>query len=504
VADIFISYSSQDRAIAQRFEAALTEAGYAVFRDQSTPAGQDWDSWIRGQLASARLTLVLWTRASVASPNVRHEAIIAREAGKLMPVMVDDLEPTDFPMGLFMVHALSIGRSERAFEEALPRFLDEVDGRLQTAPRTKKRRRGLRRLRRYAVGFGIGALVTLLAYWFVPWTSIGYMLSPDTPPVTRQQMRAAATIEAPARARIAAAIAAPPAASADADPPWAAAIFAAAAPEESNGAAGALAGALDRALQPDCGCYAWNGARRGVGNAWALLAASALGRPSPRLIAAIVAAQTPDGWWPASLDAAPIEENTSMHATAMLAIALAEARRTNMIAAADRPRIDTALERARAWLDRGPSRGWLWSDFPRNDRRTQSEVFAAMALVAGRLAGAPPGQAADAFLASADSLPPASEAFDAGVRVRLAGGAAYLDEDRYAVSPWIGAAAAFAYPRADAAQRRRLRSILDHWLAVDLNDPALARQDWIAAETIFLRRLAFRQLVEDRPRRSRR
>ena len=53
--------------------------------------------------------IALWTKSSVASPNVRHEAIIAREAGKLLPVMVDELKPTDFPMGLFMVQALLIG-----------------------------------------------------------------------------------------------------------------------------------------------------------------------------------------------------------------------------------------------------------------------------------------------------------------------------------------------------------------------------------------------------------
>ena len=87
------------------------------------PAGQDWDSWIREQLLGARLVVALWTKASVASPNVRHEAIIAREEDKLLPVMVDELEPTDFPMGLFMVQALMIGRSAREFEavkRALP------------------------------------------------------------------------------------------------------------------------------------------------------------------------------------------------------------------------------------------------------------------------------------------------------------------------------------------------------------------------------------------------
>ena len=104
-----------------RVRDALEQAGYEVFWDQSTPPGKDWDSWIRDQLTGAKLVITLWTKSSVASPNVRHEAIIAREAGKLLPVMVDTLEPTDFPMGLFMVQALSIGRSARDYMQT---FLD--------------------------------------------------------------------------------------------------------------------------------------------------------------------------------------------------------------------------------------------------------------------------------------------------------------------------------------------------------------------------------------------
>ncbi|HKR25649.1 MAG TPA: toll/interleukin-1 receptor domain-containing protein, partial [Allosphingosinicella sp.] len=133
--DIFISYSSQDRAVAERVREALAAEGYEVFWDQATPAGQDWDSWIRERLTAAKVAIVLWTKASVASPNVRHEAIIAREAGKLLPVMVDELEPTDFPMGLFIVQAVMMGRSAGEFEAARPRLLREVAARVGGAGR---------------------------------------------------------------------------------------------------------------------------------------------------------------------------------------------------------------------------------------------------------------------------------------------------------------------------------------------------------------------------------
>jgi hypothetical protein len=130
LADIFISYSSSDRPVAMRVRDALEQAGYDVFWDQSTPPGKDWDSWIRDQLTGAKLVIALWTKSSVASANVRHEAIIAREAGKLLPVMVDELKPTDFPMGLFMVQALMIGRTARELNAVRGKFLAEVEARV--------------------------------------------------------------------------------------------------------------------------------------------------------------------------------------------------------------------------------------------------------------------------------------------------------------------------------------------------------------------------------------
>src|SRR5688500_6310379 len=60
--DIFISYSSNDRAVARRVRDTLVEAGYDVFWDQETPLGKDWDSWIRERLAGAKLVVTLWTR----------------------------------------------------------------------------------------------------------------------------------------------------------------------------------------------------------------------------------------------------------------------------------------------------------------------------------------------------------------------------------------------------------------------------------------------------------
>jgi hypothetical protein len=80
MADVFLSYSSKDRAAAQRVQEALSARGIDVFWDQATPPGQDWDTWIRSKLANSKLAIVLWSRESVKSDNVRHEALVARKA----------------------------------------------------------------------------------------------------------------------------------------------------------------------------------------------------------------------------------------------------------------------------------------------------------------------------------------------------------------------------------------------------------------------------------------
>ena len=72
----------------------------------------------------------------------------------------------------------------------------------------------------------------------------------------------------------------------------------------------------------------------------------------------------------------------------------------------------------------------------------------------------------------------------------MTSGVRFFDDYRHPTSPWIGAAAVLSYRQADASQRRVLREIIRQWLEVNLSDEALLRQDWITAETLFLRALA--------------
>jgi hypothetical protein len=96
--DVFFSYSSKDRARVEPIRDALTSLGFSVFWDQTVPAGQDWDTWIRQHLQQAKCAVVFWSEASVASRNVRHEATVAAHYGKLIPTLIDPLSPDQYPM----------------------------------------------------------------------------------------------------------------------------------------------------------------------------------------------------------------------------------------------------------------------------------------------------------------------------------------------------------------------------------------------------------------------
>jgi hypothetical protein len=101
ITDIFFSYSSKDRDRVRAVRDALASQGFEIFWDQSVPPGLDWDTWIRQHLNEAKCALVFWSTSSVGSDNVRHEATVAKQQGKLIPVLLDPLTVEQFPMGLY-------------------------------------------------------------------------------------------------------------------------------------------------------------------------------------------------------------------------------------------------------------------------------------------------------------------------------------------------------------------------------------------------------------------
>jgi hypothetical protein len=108
VTDIFFSYSSADRERVRPIRDALVTQGFEVFWDQQVPAGMDWDTWIRQHLTKSKCAMAFWSATSVSSDNVRHEAMVAKQQGKLISVLLEPLTAEQFPMGLYAQQAANL------------------------------------------------------------------------------------------------------------------------------------------------------------------------------------------------------------------------------------------------------------------------------------------------------------------------------------------------------------------------------------------------------------
>lgn len=93
MADVFVSYSRQDKALAATFVQLLEGYGWDVFWDQETRSGTLWPKVLEDELGLARCLLVLWTANSVKSRWVRIEAYEALQTDKLLPVRIEDVRP---------------------------------------------------------------------------------------------------------------------------------------------------------------------------------------------------------------------------------------------------------------------------------------------------------------------------------------------------------------------------------------------------------------------------
>ncbi|HRE43143.1 MAG TPA: toll/interleukin-1 receptor domain-containing protein, partial [Terricaulis sp.] len=182
MADVFISYKRNDRAVAQALAKRLEEAGYSCWWDSSLVAGEHFNAAIQRQLDEARCVLVLWTRESHESQWVQAEAISGFNRQALISARLDDVELRyPFPIvqtadlraftgqgdhpGLFDVVrgiAAKVGRAPRATESA-PNAFHETHGELGRA-RTDATPEPTRRS--YALALPIAAVVFVAAIAF--------------------------------------------------------------------------------------------------------------------------------------------------------------------------------------------------------------------------------------------------------------------------------------------------------------------------------------------------
>ena len=97
MADVFLSYASQDADRAKAVVKTLEDAGYSVWWDSHLLSGKRFTQSIQRELAQAAAVVVVWTHASVESDWVYSEARRGNQRGALVQVRSDDVTIDDIP-----------------------------------------------------------------------------------------------------------------------------------------------------------------------------------------------------------------------------------------------------------------------------------------------------------------------------------------------------------------------------------------------------------------------
>lgn len=122
--DIFISYKKEDAGRVVRLVEALRAEGFAVWWDHGIAAGAEWDRSIHRELYAAKVVIAVWSKASVAAPWVKEEALVGKNRGVLVPVKFDEVDP---PLGFMMIQAANlVGWTGDRSDQRWPLFLNAV------------------------------------------------------------------------------------------------------------------------------------------------------------------------------------------------------------------------------------------------------------------------------------------------------------------------------------------------------------------------------------------
>ena len=107
MADVFLSYSTEDLPRVRPLIAALEERGLSVWWDKKIPPGKSYTQVIRENLNAAHVVLVVWSKHSVNSDWVQIEATKGKARGILVPALIDSVVD-DIPWEFSLIEAANL------------------------------------------------------------------------------------------------------------------------------------------------------------------------------------------------------------------------------------------------------------------------------------------------------------------------------------------------------------------------------------------------------------
>jgi hypothetical protein len=105
MADIFVSYSKEDRDWVKQLVGVIEAQGWSVFWDRDIPIGMTWRSHVGQALLEARCVVVVWSRAAAESSWVQEEAEEGKAKNILIPVLIEGGHP---PIGFRSIQAADL------------------------------------------------------------------------------------------------------------------------------------------------------------------------------------------------------------------------------------------------------------------------------------------------------------------------------------------------------------------------------------------------------------
>lgn len=133
--DIFLSYSRKDSEKAEALKHHIESFGYSVWMDIEDIRGGDlWRAQIVEGIENCQLYIVILTKNSIQSDNVRREIDLAR--AKTKPILPVYAEPTPTQVGRDMEYQL-VGLQVLCFEELFDKQAEKTLTMLIGAPATR-------------------------------------------------------------------------------------------------------------------------------------------------------------------------------------------------------------------------------------------------------------------------------------------------------------------------------------------------------------------------------